>query len=101
MNWDQLQLDILAAPPEAGELVFLGRRGEEFEWSLVGADGQTPHTDAEGPALDAWIYYAGGWPIEQDKVKPFFDDLRAEMESMVGGADRCRWSLDDPWPHGH
>jgi hypothetical protein len=27
--------------------------------------------------------------------------LLAEMESMCGGADRCRWPLDQPYPPGH
>jgi hypothetical protein len=31
----------------------------------------------------------------------FFDDLLAELESMAGAADRCRWPVDEPWPHQH
>ena len=27
-----------------------------------------------------------------------FDDVLAEMETMVSGGDRCRWSPDEPWP---
>jgi hypothetical protein len=29
------------------------------------------------------------------------EDLLAEMESMCGGADRCRWPLDQPYAPGH
>jgi hypothetical protein len=34
-------------------------------------------------------------------VVPFVEDLLAEMESMCGGADRCRWPLDQPYPVRH
>ena len=61
-------------------------------------------TEPGGPA-DAWLYYTGRWPpgagAEGSTFPAFFDELLAEMESMVGGADRCRWPLDEPWPHGH
>ena len=29
------------------------------------------------------------------------EELLAEMESMCGGADRCRWPLDQPYPIQH
>ena len=46
--------------------------------------------------------WAGAPTQDPDTVSAFFDDLFAEMEpSGSGGEDRCRWSLDDPWPHWH
>ena len=51
---------------------------------------------------DAWISYTGKWPVEDDTTwSRFFDDLIAELESMTGDADRCRWPLDDPFSHHH
>jgi hypothetical protein len=51
---------------------------------------------------EAWIFYAGAWPVDDPaRWSAFFNDLLAEMDSMVRGPDRCRWPLDDPWPHHH
>jgi hypothetical protein len=35
------------------------------------------------------------------RLRAFFDDLLAELESMADHVDRCRWPLNDPWPHSH
>lgn len=101
MNRAQLQDDILAARPEPGELVYIERRGEDYCWSRTSA-GAAVETPGAGAFPDAWMYYSGRWPLDEPgKVSSFFDDLLAELESMTGGADRCRWSPDDPWPHAH
>ena len=91
---------MLAHPPEPGNLVYVERCGEEYGWRRIepGVDDFGPGT---GPPPDAWIYYSGGWSGDPAGWDAFFEDLLAELESMTGGADRCRWSLDDPWPHGH
>jgi hypothetical protein len=34
-------------------------------------------------------------------LRALFDDLLAELESMVDRTDRCRWPVDEPWPHAH
>lgn len=101
MDWLQVQAQIVATRPEPGELVYLARVGTEYTWCVVLDPSQPPHTTPGATPPDAWIYYSGVWPAPADATS-FFDDLRAELESMTGeGADRCRWSLDDPWPHGH
>lgn len=96
MKWDDVRLQLLDEGLEPGELVYLERRGGEYTWErAAGFD-----TPAELP--EAWMYYAGAWPERgSEKVDAFFTDLQAELESMTGGADRCRWSPDDPYPHGH
>jgi len=103
MDWAQLCTAMLTDPPGEGALVYIGRHGDEYTWSVLGGDAAAPHGD--GPAPEAWLYYSGPWPdagLRPELNDAFFDDLRAELESMTGdGADRCRWSLDDPWPHGH
>lgn len=85
------------ATPEEGDLVYVARTGEDYRCSAPGVDASTP----VGDPADTWIYYTGRWPPAADPFEPFFDELLAEMESMAGGADRCRWPLDEPWPHGH
>jgi hypothetical protein len=90
---DELSAALLAARLEAGQVVYVERRGERYRWGTGPQD-----DDAAGPA-EAWIYYTGDWPVDDDERWPaFFEDLLAEMDSMTGGADRCRWPLDDPWP---
>lgn len=94
---------LLAAHPGPDDLVYIERRGEDYAWSHTesGADMLTARSgDRAFP--DVWMYYTGKWPCEDtERWSAFFEDLLAEMESMAGGVDRCRWSLDDPWPHLH
>jgi hypothetical protein len=95
MNRSELRAELMADLPEPGELVYIERRDDSYA-VVAGPDDGTP-------LPDAWIYYSGPWPTQDpDTVSAFFDDLFAEMEpSGSGGEDRCRWSLDDPWPHWH
>jgi hypothetical protein len=96
-----LQDQIVTARPEAGELVYIERRGEDYHWSRTNPGDEVAAPDPGG-FPDAWMYYSGTWPLDSpEKLPAFFDDLLAELESMTGGADRCRWSPDDPWPHAH
>jgi len=86
---------LLAARPQSGDMVYVERRGEAYRW------GTGPSGDGGKPA-EAWIYYTGDWPVgDPGRWQAFFTDLLAEMDSMVGGPDRCRWALDDPWPDHH
>jgi hypothetical protein len=42
------------------------------------------------------------WPqSDPDVLARHIDDLLAEMESTCGTKDRCRWSLDQPYPLQH
>ena len=94
--------DIVAARPEAGELIYLERRGEDYRWTRTNP-GDTVDMPETGGFPDAWMYYSGRWPLDEpEKLPAFFEDLLAELESMTGAVpDRCRWSPDDPWPHSH
>lgn len=95
MTPEQLGAELRAAAPAPGELVYLERRGDDYHW----ARGEVETGVRDLP--DSWMYYTGVWPVtDPDRWTAFFDDLLAELDSMAGGADRCRWSLDDPWPHG-
>jgi hypothetical protein len=94
MTPEQLGTELRAAAPSTGELIYLERRGDDYRWTR----GQVqPPTDLP----DAWIYFTGEWPVnDNERWVAFFDDLIAELDAMVIRGDRCRWSLDDPWPHG-
>ncbi len=102
MDRNELIASVLAARPSPGEMVYVERRGDEYAWHGV--------RDAAGFAVaspgvgypDAWMWFSGNWPVDDPtRLGAFVDDLLAEMESAVGGSDRCRWPLDAPWPqHG-
>jgi hypothetical protein len=103
MNRNELRAELMADLPEPGELVYIERRDDSYAWRRTDAGTVVAGPDDGTPLPDAWIYYSGPWPTQDpDTVSAFFDDLFAEMEpSGSGGEDRCRWSLDDPWPHWH
>lgn len=102
MNRNELLAELMADLPQPGELVYIERRGDSYAWRRSAVDTVVTRPDDEAPLPDAWIYYGGAWPTQNsDAVSAFFDDLFAEMEPAGGGEDRCRWSVDDPWPHWH
>ncbi|BBZ14468.1 hypothetical protein BST20_00110 [Mycobacterium branderi] len=78
MKRDELFASIEAARPGRDDVVYLARRGEQYEWRVVPAGG-----------------------VVTDLRPSFFDDLLAELETMAARTDRCRWPLDEPWPHTH
>lgn len=96
---------MLAAPPKAGDVVYIERRSESYAWIRTPLDADMPRDRSGCNTMpDVWIYYSGQWPAESgdpEQWRAFLDDLLDEMESMAGGKDRCRWPFDDPWPHSH
>jgi hypothetical protein len=92
---------LVAEWPEPGEVVYFERRGDSYAVRRTGADGAFPGPAPGEEFPDAWIYYSGWQAHHLSDTSAFFDDLFAEMEAAAGGHDRCRWSADDPWPHGH
>jgi hypothetical protein len=104
MDRAQLLAQITEAGPGPQDAVLLERRGDDYRWTRlepgVAPDlswGQRPESSP-----DAWIFYTGPWPAGRPADLPaFLEDLLAEMESMCGGADRCRWPLDQPYPVRH
>jgi hypothetical protein len=99
MTRDELFASIVAAGPGRDDLVYLERRGDSYDWRLV-TTGQDRVATA---APDVWMSISAVWPLDEpDRLRAFFDDLLAELESMADPADRCRWPVDDPWPdHYH
>jgi len=100
----RLLAELADAGHRTGDVVFVERRGEDYRWSRLPPDaaaGPWP-ADRPGPDPDAWMAYSGPWPADRPEEMPgFLADLLAEMESMCGGADRCRWPLDQPYPGAH
>ena len=99
MTRDELFASIVAAGPGRGDVVYLERRGDSYNWRIA-SDAETPSGAA---APDVWMSFSAAWPLDEPaRLRAFFDDLLAELESMADTADRCRWPLDDPWPdHAH
>ncbi len=99
MRREELFDAITADPPGEGEVLYLARRGAAYTVERI-APGTGIGSRADDP--EVWIYYGGGWPTGDDEgAAATLADLLAELESMAGGDDRCRWPLDQPWPHGH
>lgn len=102
MDRAQLLAELAGAGNQPGEAVFVERRGEDYRWRCLPPGAVPALAPDELPGPDAWIVYSGPWPADRpEDLFPFLEDLLAEMESMCGAADRCRWPLDEPYPAGH
>jgi hypothetical protein len=99
MNRQELFASIVAARPGREDPVYLERRGDSYSWRIVPLDSVVTETPSDDP--DVWMCFSANWPEDPARVRAFFDDLLAELESMASRADRCRWPLDEPWPHSH
>jgi hypothetical protein len=100
MDRTQLLAEIASAQVQPDDVLYLERRGDDYAWHLAQPDTASPPPGEPGP--DAWMFYSGPWPQSRpDDLPVFLEDLLAEMESMCGGADRCRWPLDQPYPVRH
>lgn len=102
MDSNEILTSVVAARPGPDDTVYLQRRGQAYAWELI-RPGEFVSPPLGGPdAPEVWLYRTGSWPVDDpDRLRAFFADLLAELESMAGGADRCRWPLDEPWPHTH
>ncbi|MDQ4036869.1 MAG: hypothetical protein M3313_00590 [Actinomycetota bacterium] len=99
MDRAELFASLAQAPPTPEDIVYVERRGPDYSWELV-TPGAEPPTSSAG--ADVWMYFSGAWPQDDAvRLRAFCEDMVAEMESMAGGDDRCRWPLDEPWPHAH
>jgi hypothetical protein len=102
MNRDELFASIGAACPDRGDTVYLERRGDSYSWRMMPLDAVVIETSSMAPGdPDVWMCLSAAWPEDPTRARAFFDDLLAELESMADRGDRCRWPLDDPWPHSH
>jgi hypothetical protein len=101
MDREQLFASIVAACPGRDELVYLERQGDQYEWRVVPPGNAIVDVPASG-GPDVWMSFSAAWPVgDPARMRTFFDDLLAELESMADTADRCRWPIDEPWPHFH
>ena len=101
MTPDELFASIVAARPGRDDLVYVERQGEQYQWRMV-PDGNAIFDMPVSGEPDVWMSFSAAWPVEDPaRMRAFFDDLLAELESMADTADRCRWPIDEPWPHFH
>lgn len=104
MDRDELFTSLVAARPGQDDTVYLERRGERYAWKLIPpGESAMPQLDQDGGSPDVWMFLTNAkWPLDDPvRLRAFYADLMDELESMAGGADRCRWPLDEPWPHTH
>ena len=110
MNVDELYASfealVEANRPGRDDVMYLQRRGNEYDWWIVRAGEAT--TGPEKPAKpepDVWMSFSSpfweDWPVDSKRLRASFSDLLAELESMATRADRCRWPIGEPWPHVH
>jgi hypothetical protein len=99
MNRQELFASIVAACPGRDDTVYLERRGDSYSWRIMPVDAVVTETPSDNP--DVWMCFSATWPETPTRTRAFFDDLLAELESMANGTERCRWPLDEPWPHSH
>ncbi|MDT5095164.1 MAG: putative dimethyl sulfoxide reductase chaperone [Mycobacterium sp.] len=101
MDREQLFASIVAACPDRDDVVYLERRGGSYAWRLID-NGDLNADIPAGSGPEVWMSFSAAWPVDDAaRMRTFFDDLLAELESMADQSDRCRWPLDEPWPHGH
>jgi hypothetical protein len=101
MDREQLFASIVAARPDRDDVVYLERQGDQYQWRLVPA-GNRIADGSVSDEPDVWMSFSAAWPVDDPaQMRVFFDDLLAELESMADRADRCRWPIDEPWPHFH
>ena len=97
MTRDELFASIVAAGLGRDDIVYLERTGDSYKWRLVGAESPRPQ---QVPTYEC--QFSAAWPLDESaRLHAFLDDLLAELESMADSANRCRWPLDEPWPHRH
>ncbi len=103
MNREELFTSIVAARPGRDDIVYLERRGNDYDWQMVPVgDVEVDASPSAGPDPDVWMSFSAAWPVDDpDRLRAFFDDMLAELESMADKTDRCRWPIDEPWPHSH
>ncbi|MGH3560143.1 MAG: hypothetical protein ACRDTK_22025 [Mycobacterium sp.] len=97
MTCDELFASIVAARPGRDDVVYIQRSGDCYQWHRVVDDPPSSTTEP-----DVWMSFSAAWPLDEPaRLRAFFDDLLAELESMANTADRCRWPIDEPWSHHH
>lgn len=101
MDREELFASIVAACPDRDDLVYVQRQGDQYQWRMVSDGNAIIDLPASG-GPDVWMSFSAAWPVDDPaRMRAFFDDLLAELESMADTADRCRWPIDEPWPHFH
>ena len=102
MDRRELLVAIADARPGPADVVYVERRGEAYSCRVTGPEEDLLLGGGAAEFPEVWIYWSGDWPADDpDRQRQLFDDLLEEMETMITGGDRCRWSPEEPWPRQH
>ena len=102
MDRGELLVAIADARPGPADVVYVERRGEAYSCRVTGPEEDLLLGGGAAEFPEVWIYWSGDWPADDpDRQRELFDDLLEEMETMITGGDRCRWSPEEPWPRQH
>ncbi len=102
MTREKLSQALQTARPGPDDVVYLERRGADYGWGRTRSGEPLPLPTTEDAVPNVWLFYGGHWPVPGSEAwSRHFEDLMAELESASQQSDRCRWPLDDPWPHSH
>lgn len=96
MTAAELGVALRSRPPQAGGGLYVERCGDDYRYRAL-APNEAPPVPSEG--AEAWLCYSGSPPKDPARFEAFFADLLAELDAMALPGDRCRWPLDEPWPH--
>ena len=103
MNREELFTSIEAARPGRDDIVYLERRGDEYDWRLVPVV-MPPSAQRPRPIpspTSGCRFRPAGRLSDRERLRAFFDDVIAELESMADRRIAVAGPLDDPWPHTH
>ena len=69
----RLLASIVAARPGRGDIVYLERHGDEYDWRLV-----TETAPSTTTTPDVWMSFSAAWPLDdQARLQAFFDRMPA------------------------
>lgn len=63
MKLSELFASIEAARPGRDDVVYLARRGDEYDWRIVSADGVATDLRPSGEP-DVWMSFSAAWPVD-------------------------------------
>ena len=69
MKVDELYASIEANRPGRDDVVYLERRGDEYDWWIVAPDGAPQPVRSDHLDPDVWMSFSATWPDEPEEVE--------------------------------